>query len=295
MFIYRTFIIFVNFGKNNCKMDNLFEWKDLIPGIISLTITSLVALYVGIFVERFKNRLRTIAYSISSQYLKPQLSSNLGGKLKITINDREINHLKLTTVELENKNNVDLDNVIVGFYLQSGTFQGGEGYCLSNRTPVFWSLNHSDYYQEVLDEYNNSPIDNVTNQKAITIELQDKIDYVNKNQYFLIPVFNRKEVVVFSFLHESLSGNSPSELGISINHKSVKLVQGIDQQIALKKKTNISVIIGMILTVFSIIILSLIYPENKYLIIFTSLFALLSSLIGILIILFFEKIVSFFK
>src|SRR5690554_2257815 len=89
----------------------------LIPPTISLIVTSLFGLFVGVFIEKFKNRYRTIEYSIKSQKIIPPLSENLGGQLSIKLNDRVVNTLKVTTVEIENRSSIDLENVVVRFSL----------------------------------------------------------------------------------------------------------------------------------------------------------------------------------
>ena len=61
--------------------------NSLLPATITLIVTSLFGLLVGILTEKFKNRLRAITYEIYTQNLKPNLSKNLIGNLKISLND----------------------------------------------------------------------------------------------------------------------------------------------------------------------------------------------------------------
>ena len=97
--------------------------NSLLPPTISLIVTSIFGLLVGILVEKFKNRLRIITYNIHTQNLKPNLSKNLSGNLRITLNERVIDSLRTAYVEFENKNNVDLEDVTIKFRLKSrGSF-----------------------------------------------------------------------------------------------------------------------------------------------------------------------------
>ena len=82
--------------------------NSLLPATITLIVTSLFGLLVGILTEKFKNRLRTITYEIYTQNLKPNLSKNLIGNLKISLNEREIDSLRSAYVEFEHKNNVHI-------------------------------------------------------------------------------------------------------------------------------------------------------------------------------------------
>ena len=77
--------------------------NSLIPPTITLIVTSLFGLLVGILAEKFKNRLRIITYDIYTRDLKPNLSKNLSGDLKITLNERVIDSLRTAYVEFENK------------------------------------------------------------------------------------------------------------------------------------------------------------------------------------------------
>ena len=77
--------------------------NSLLPATITLIVTSLFGLLVGILTEKFKNRLRTITYEIYTQNLKPNLAKNLIGNLKISLNEREFDSLRSAYVEFENK------------------------------------------------------------------------------------------------------------------------------------------------------------------------------------------------
>lgn len=174
--------------------------NSLIPPTISLIVTSLFGLLIGILVEKFKNRLRVITYDIYTQNLKPNLSKNLSGNLKITLNERVIDTLRTAYVEFENKNNIDLENIVIKFNVSQGAiFQGSEGYLFNSLSWLNWTESHNSNFQSVLSDYSELPTDN-EGIKQVPDELQNRINYVNQNQEYLIPVFNRKESAHFNFL-----------------------------------------------------------------------------------------------
>jgi len=176
--------------------------NSLLPATITLIVTSLFGLLVGILTEKFKNRLRTITYEIYTQNLKPNLSKNLIGNLKISLNEREIDSLRSAYVEFENKNNVDLENIAIRFNISSGAvFQGSEGYVRNSLSWLNWTEQHNDIFQDVLSEFNALPTDE-NGLKQIPDNLQNRINYVNQNQEYLIQVFNRKDTAHFNFLFE---------------------------------------------------------------------------------------------
>lgn len=269
--------------------------NNLIPPTISLIVTSLFGLLVGILVEKFKNRLRIISYDIYTQNLKPNLSKNLSGNLSITLNGRTIDSLRTAYVEFENKNNIDLENVTIKFGLSQGAvFQGSEGY-LSNKLTWFnWTENHNNYFHGVLNEYNALPTEE-NGIKQIPDDLQNRINYVNTNQEYLIPIFNRKESAHFNFLFEDPLDGTSATLFTSIVHKSVKLERKMDDDKAAKRNLWASVLIGIILVVLVLGLMCYHYPQQKGLIIISGIIGFSYSIVGFLILEIYKRIKAYFK
>jgi len=267
----------------------------LIPPTISLVVTSLFGLFVGVLVEKFKNRFRTVEYSIRSQKIIPPLSQNLGGQLSIKLNDRFINTLKVTTVEIENKNSIDLENIVVRFSLSHNSwFQGNEAFLTKNFNGLFWTPIYSDTFNDVLTEYNSCDIDQ-NGQKIISNDLQSRIDYVLSNRDYLIPVFNRKDKAVFNFLIEDPIDGSNGYVFPSIIHKSVNFIQKSDDEKRKQKDLWIGIAIGIVFVSVLITMLSIKYPEQKCLIIWSAVIGFSYSIVGYLILFGFRKIRLFFK
>ncbi len=267
----------------------------LIPPTISLIVTSLFGLLVGVLVEKFKNRFRTVEYSIRSQKIIPPLSQNLGGQLSIKLNDRLTNTLKVTTVEIENKNSIDLENIVVRFSLSHNSwFQGNEAYLARNFNGLLWTPIYSDSFNAVLGEYNSCEIDQ-NGQKIISNDLQIRIDYVLSNRDYLIPVFNRKDKAIFNFLIEDPIDGTNGYIFPSIIHKSVNFIQKSDDEKRKQKDIWIGVAIGVVFVSILITMLSIKYPEQKCLIIWSSVIGFSYSIVGSLILYGFRKIRLFFK
>lgn len=269
--------------------------NSLIPPTIALIITSLFGLLVGILAEKFKNRLRIITYDIYTKNLKPNLSKNLSGNLKITLNERVIDSLRTAYVEFENKNNVDLENVVIKFNISQGAvFQGSEGYLGSSLSWLSWADNHNTDFQSVLADYNALPADN-KGIKQIPDDLQNRINYVNQNQEYLIPVFNRKETAHFNFVFEDPFDGTSANLFTSIVHKSVKLERKIEDEKAEKKHLWTAISIGTILVIIVLSFMSYYYPSQKPLIIIAGIVGFSYSLVGFLILGIYKRIRAYFK
>lgn len=269
--------------------------NSLLPATITLIVTSLFGLLVGILTEKFKNRLRTITYEIYTQNLKPNLSKNLIGNLKISLNEREIDSLRSAYVEFENKNNVDLENIAIRFNISSGAvFQGSEGYVRNSLSWLNWTEQHNDIFQDVLSEFNALPTDE-NGLKQIPDNLQNRINYVNQNQEYLIPVFNRKDTAHFNFLFEDPLDGSTAILYTSINHKSVRLERKVDDDKVAKKTLWTAVGIGTALVIIILAILSYNYPEHETLIIISGIVGFSYSIVGYFILGIYKRIKEYFK
>jgi len=269
--------------------------NSLLPATITLIVTSLFGLLVGILTEKFKNRLRTITYEIYTQNLKPNLAKNLIGNLKISLNEREIDSLRSAYVEFENKNNVDLENIAIRFNISSGAvFQGSEGYVRNSLSWLNWTEQHNDIFQDVLSEFNALPTEE-NGLKQIPDNLQNRINYVNQNQEYLIPVFNRKDTAHFNFLFEDPLDGSTAILYTSINHKSVRLERKVDDDKVAKKNLWTAVGIGAALVIIILAILSYNYPEHKTLIIISGIVGFSYSIVGYFILGIYKRIKEYFK
>ena len=269
--------------------------NSLIPPTITLIVTSLFGLLIGILVEKFKNRLRIITYDIYTKNLKPNLSKNLSGNLKITLNERVIDSLRTAYVEFENKNNIDLENIVIKFNISQGAvFQGSEGSLSNSLSWLSWTDSHNTNFQSVLADYNALPADN-EGIKQIPDDLQNRINFVNQNQEYLIPVFNRKETAHFNFVFEDSFDGTSANLFTSIVHKSVKLERKIEDEKAEKKHLWTAISIGTILVIIILSLMSYYYPNQKSLIIVAGIIGFSYSLVGFLILGIYKRIIGYFK
>lgn len=268
----------------------------LIPPTISLIVTSLFGLLIGVLVEKFKNRFRTIEYSIRSQKIIPPLSENLSGQLTIKLDNREINTLKVVTVEIENKNSIDLENIVVRFTLgQNSWFQSNEAFISNNFSWLYWTMGYSENFNQIVKEHNSIQLNPETGLKDIPTELQNRIDYVLANRDYLIPVFNRKDKAIFNFLIEDPIDGTEAGVFPSIVHKSVNFVEKSDDDRQKLRDLWTGIGIGIIIVVIVIALMVVQNPTQKTLIIVSAIIGFSYSILGYLILFGYKKIRTFFK
>jgi len=268
----------------------------LIPPTIAMIITAIFGLIVGVIVEKFKNRFRTISYLIRTQKVTPALSENLGGQLKITLNNQEINTLKVTTVEIENTNSIDLENIVVKFSLgKGGIFQGNEGFLVNNSSWIFWTEDYASQYEKAVKELNIIPIDPQTGLREIPHEFQIRIDSLNSNRNYFIPVFNRGEKAIFNFLIEDPIDGTTVDIYPSLIYKSVNFIKKNEDPQQAQNDLLIAVSIGIIAVSILAWLLVSIYPAEKTIIIWSIVIGGSYSIIGYLILFMIKKIAHFFR
>jgi hypothetical protein len=276
-------------------MDNETLLK-LIPPTITLIVTSIFGLIIGVLIEKFKNRYRTITYTVFSQKVKPSLSENLGGHLRISLGDREIDTLKVVTIEIDNRSSIDIENVSIKFMLSKNTwFQGNEGFLNKNFSWLYWTPNYNTYYQKVLDDNNAAEINQETGLKIIPDELQHRIDYVLSYRDYLIPVFNRREKAIFNFLIEDPIDGPEGVITPSIVHKSINFIENTNDEKKTQKDLWLAVVIGVLYVSIIISIIGYYNRSNTKLIIWSAFIGFSYSIVGYLILHGFRKTKSFFK
>ncbi|MCK3684227.1 hypothetical protein [Maribellus sp. YY47] len=270
---------------------------NLIPPTITLIVTSLFGLFVGILVERFKNRFRTLNYEIKTQKVTPPLSNNLGGQLRITLNERVVTTLKVATIELENKNSIDLENLSIRFTLGLGAiFQGNEGFIVSSFSPLLWTQQFSNSFNDVLSHYSELPDDpDNENLKIIPREFQPSIDFVTSNRDYFIPVLNRGDKAIFNFLIEDPIDGTNAGIYPTIVHKSVTLVEKTNEVKQRQRDLWISIAIGFIYVCIVVGFIIKSNQESTALIVWSALIGLSYSIVGYFILIGFKKIRKFFR
>lgn len=268
----------------------------LVPPTISMIVTAVFGLVVGILVEKFKNRFRTITYTIRTQKVTPTLSTNLGGQLKITLNNQEINTLKVATIQIENGNNVDFENIIVKFWIgKGGIFQGNEGYLVNNSSWIYWTEEYASQYDKAVKELNTLPLDAQTGLRDISNEFQTRIDYLNTNRNYFIPVFNRGESAIFNFLIEDPVDGTIVDIFPSLIYKSVNFVKKPDDNSQAQTDLWIGVAIGLTVVSLTDWALVTVYPNEKSIIIWSTIVGVSYSIVGYGILYVFRRTMQFFK
>lgn len=270
--------------------------KDIAPTTISLIITGLVSLAIGIYLEKFKNRLTFIKYNILFQPLATSNQNEYWGNIEVYYNGLKTNHLNFMTIILENDSNKDYQDIFIDIWVDKNSFiKGQNGFYVDSGKTIPLEKNHYNGLVEVLKQNT----ENIEKQKQdpnhITpLKLENDIEYFQTNSKFYLPVFNRKSEIKFNILAENDNAQQPN-IGIDIKHKGLKLIKENDKYDEDKKLGIGMITYGLIIFVLMTILLSYYFPESLKPIIILGIVGFLNLIFGLFIYRLFQFIKNYLK
>lgn len=253
----------------------------ILPATISLIVTGLASIVIGIYLEKFRNKLTILKYSISFQPLATSTQNDYWGDIEVYHNNRQINHLSFVTIKLENDTNIDLQNLNVDTWCDSDSqFLAQSGVYDQGRNAILLEQNYYNYFTDVLHrnqldiEQRNQNPEHLTPQ-----QLTNEINWIMTNKKFHLPVLNRHSSITINLLVENFKGLTP-QVTVNILHKSLKLIKSVDKDTELKKTLGYVLSFGLIIFIAGFIGLLKLYPLSTIPIVLSGILGVLNSLIG---------------
>jgi quinol-cytochrome oxidoreductase complex cytochrome b subunit len=144
----------------------------------------------------------------------------------------------------------------------------------------------NDYFQYYVDVSDRNQ-DEEARIKDGEIKLKDptlanELKYVTTLKKYIVPVFNRHTKATFNVLVENFKGIYPT-VSTDIIQKSIKLVDHEDETQKERRTFLFGIGIGLVIFAISIGVLLSNYENSRPAIIWTTVFALTSSLFGLAI------------
>jgi hypothetical protein len=256
--------------------------SQFIPTIISLIFTGLISVVIGIYLEKFKNRLSTIKFSIFNQPIATSSQDNYWGDIKVSHNGRDIKHISVLTFKIENTSNKDLENLKVDLSVDTNSqILGQSGFYNETNTAILLENDYFNYYKNVLERnVQNNQEANLNPNHIIPVQLKSEVDWVMKNKKFHLPVFNRRSEATFNLLVENFNGQVPIGY-INIVHKSLRLELKEDSDTELGKTIIYMLIFGLIIYIISYVLLFKEYNDATIPLILTLVLGLMYSILGL--------------
>ena len=237
--------------------------QSIAPTTISLIITGIVSLAIGIYLEKFKNRLTFIKYRIFFQPLATSNENEYWGNIEVYYNGSKSNHLNFATIELINDSNKDFQDVIIDVWVDKDTFiKGQNGFYSDTGKSILMENNHYIGLTETIKQNSEDISKRQKNPNHITpVKLQNDIVYYQSNVKFHLPVFNRKSDIKFNILVGNEKANQPI-FGIDIKHKGLKVIKQDDKYDEERKLGIGTITFGTLFFVLITIIIYFKFPNS---------------------------------
>jgi|GEM_PF-6093317 len=270
--------------------------QDILPTTISLIVTSLISIGIGIYLEKFKNRLTFIKYNILFQPLATSNQNEYWGNIDVYYNGLKTNHLNFMTIILENDSNKDYQDIYIDIWVDKKSFiKGQNGFYVDSGKTIPLEVNHYNGLIKVLEENSQDIAKRKEDENYATpLKLQNDIEYFQTNSKFYLPVFNRKSEIKFNILAENDNAQQPN-IGIDIKHKGLKLIKENDKYDNDKKLGVGMITYGLIIFVITTILLSYYFPEALKPIIILGIVGFLNLAFGLLVYRIFQFIKNYLK
>ncbi len=258
--------------------------EKFIPSTMSLLITALISVIIGLYLEKFKSRLVFLKYRLLFNSLGTTIQNEFWGNIEVHYRGRKTNHLSFVTIELTNDSNVDLENVNIDTWVDTDSqMLGHDGYYDETGNVILLEQGYYNYYTQVIQrnqediEYRNANPDHIT-----PLQLTNEIKWILSNKKFNLPIFNRHTSIRINLLIENFKGEVP-DVKVSVLHKSVKLITQRDKAEE-EKRLGINMIIwGLIVFIASCIIVQRFYLNSTAPIIIVGIIGSIQLLIGLII------------
>lgn len=253
-----------------------------IPATISLIVTGLASVVIGIYFEKFRNKLTFLKYKIFFQPLATTSQTDYWGDIAVFHEKRIVKHLSFVTVEIKNDTNHDIENINVDTWVDSESrFLAVRGNYNETGNSILLDQVYFNYYTDVLHRnLQDMEIAKGNPKHETSPQLMNEIQFVMSNKKFHLPVFNRNTSITLHFLIENFNGLKPN-VAISVLHKSVKLLLEVDKEVERKRTTAWMLSIGLVIFAVGFSLLLNHYTASTIPLILCAALGLSYSLVGL--------------
>lgn len=227
----------------------------------------------GWFSHRVLNKRGVFSYYVNHSRVGVSAMDSVFGNVSVTWNNQPMQHLFFSNLELKNESLNDYENVVIQTYTDDTTL-------LSESTQVIGSPDILTWTEK---------FNNLMRVESDQNPTEYQIKKFNSSREYLIPVFNRGQVIRITYLNSAATNNLPS-IWLSAAVKGVKVkfqipteqIFGVPQPLAAFS----GVVIGLL-----VVIPIVLFVSNPWLIAFLAItFGFIAQLPGALCIKLIRKI-----
>lgn len=247
--------------------------EKIIPPTITLLVTTSISILVGVYLEKFKNKLIFLKYTISFSQLGTSIQDSYWGNIEVTYNGALTKYLNFVTITLINdsSNDVPKDIYLDIWVNPQAQILGFSGNYNEIGNAISLEANYQARFNNASQALSDLNAKKVTDPTLVmSNDLKQEIEWVMKNRRVHLPIFNRNSSANINLLVESLDGTMPNVYP-SVLQTSVKLIKQEDSEIQKKNKAFQINIYSAVVYVIGLILIFISYPENKIVITLTVL------------------------
>ena len=275
-------------------MADLHKFIDnILPITISLTVTGVISLFIGIYLEKFKNKLTFIKYKIIYQPLATSNYNSSWGDIEVLYNGKSTFHLNFVTINIINDSNKDFQNLYLDLWVdENSSINGHNAFYDESRKSILLENSH---YAGLANTLEKAKVYSEENPNSdYPQDLFNIMNYYKKNQIYFLPILNRKTSITLNVL-VSNNDNGVPLLNVDIKHLGLKLIETEDEQEKQNKEGRMYIYYGLGIFVFTVIILLIAYIESYEPILILGFVGFLNIIFGVLLFRFIQLVKMFFR
>ncbi|MCY3729272.1 MAG: hypothetical protein OXF97_09820 [Nitrospira sp.] len=173
---------------------------------LSILFGGLAGIITSWLTQRVLNKRGVFSYFVNHNNVGMSTDDSIFGTVSVTWNNNPVRHLFLSTIELKNESLNDYENVVIRTYTNDTTLLSESTQIVDTPNIIEWT---EKYRKQVHVELGQKP---TQNQLAIYFEQRE----------YLIPVFNRGQMIRISYLNSAKSESIPN-IWLHATVKGVKI------------------------------------------------------------------------
>ncbi|QES93102.1 hypothetical protein F0358_10490 [Empedobacter brevis] len=267
--------------------------ENIIPITISLTVTGVISLFIGVYLEKFKNKLTYVKYKINYQPLATSNYNSSWGDIEVLFNGKSTFHLNFVTINVINDSNKDFQNLYLDLWVdENSSINGHNAYYDESRKSILLENSH---YSGLVNTLEKAKLYSEKNDNSnYPQDLLDLMKYYQKNQKYFLPILNRKTSITINVL-VSNNDNGLPVLNVDIKHLGLKLIEAEDEYEKQNKEGRMYVYYGLGIFVFTVITLLIAYTESYEPILILGFVGFLYIIFGVILYRFVQLVKMFFR
>lgn len=215
---------------------------------LSIVFGGLAGVLTAWLTQRVLNKRGLFSYYVNHNRVGISTEDKTFGNVSVTWNNNQIQHLFFSTLELKNESLNDYENVVIRTYTDNSRLLSESTQIIDTPNIIEWT---EKFKNQLHVENGQTPTDA---QQAI----------YNGQREYLIPVFNRGQMVRISYLNSATSEEIPS-IWLSATIKGVRVKFRVPQEQIYGVPRPLAAISGVVIGLILIVPL-VVYVPNAWVI-----------------------------